>query len=76
VTAPGGQQIVLARDQAWHLAAVLGTVEDWLLHSGEWVLDDLSAFLRPRSQAREVLGELGDAGVILGRLLREEEEQL
>jgi hypothetical protein len=72
--APGGQ-ITLARDQAWHLAAVPGTVEDWLLHSGEHVLDDLPAFLRPRSQAAEILEEPGDARVIPGRLLRQDPEE-
>jgi hypothetical protein len=72
VTAAGGQ-VILARDEARQIAAVLGTVEDWLLHAGEWVLDDLSGFLRPRSRAGEVIEELGDAGVMLARLLREEE---
>jgi hypothetical protein len=35
----------------------------------------LSGFLRPRSQAGQVIDELGDAGVLLARLLREHEER-
>ena len=35
----------------------------------------LSGFLRPRSQAGQVIDELGDAGVRLARLLREHEER-
>lgn len=75
MTAPGGQQVVLARDRACQVAAVPGSAEDWLLHSGEQVLDELPALPRPRSQARAVPEEPGDAEGIAGRLLRRDQEE-
>jgi hypothetical protein len=67
-------QLTLTREEAWQVHAVLAVVEDWLLGSADWVLDDLTAFLRPAGQALQVIGQLGDAGCILGQLLRLEEQ--
>jgi hypothetical protein len=71
----GTGQIVLARDEALQVHAVLGVVEDWLLHCDPWITDDLTGFLHPGGRARQVIDQLGDAGCILGQLLHQQEEQ-
>jgi hypothetical protein len=67
---PGG--IVLSVTEATELAALLGLVEDWLLHTDQQVLGDLAAFLGPRTccqGARPIIDALGDASVNLAHLL-------
>lgn len=69
-TEPGG--IVLSVTEAVELAALLGMVEDWLLHTDEVVLGDLARFLGPHAHgqdARPLVDALGDAGVNLTHLL-------
>jgi hypothetical protein len=71
-TDPGPGGIVLSVTEAVELAALLGMVEDWLLHTDEAVLGDLARFLDPHAHpqgTRPLIDALGDAGVNLAQLL-------
>jgi hypothetical protein len=74
-TASSDYDLVVDRGTVEDLAAVLGIVEDWLLHTDDDVLTDLGEFaFSCHGRARAVTGfidELGTCGVRLHALLRE-----
>jgi hypothetical protein len=72
---PGSDDLVVDRDTIADLAAVMGVVEDWLLHTNREVLTDLGefAFSSHGTGNRAVTGfidELGTCCVRLHTLLR------
>lgn len=63
--------VLLHGDEAAELAAVLGQVEDWLLHTDELVTADLDRFLGPpvlgAARVADVVDQLGHYGSLIGR---------
>jgi hypothetical protein len=66
------QHITLDGDEIDELRHLLGSVEDWLLHTDALVLADLAAFLGGEGdqRAHQLIDALGDAGVLLRRRAR------
>jgi hypothetical protein len=68
-----GEQIAVDRGLAEDLVQVLSVVEDWLLHTGDDVLEDLGDFVfpgyRPTTAVTGFITALGTAGLDLHRLL-------
>lgn len=67
--------VMLHGDEAADLAWLLGEVEDWLLHTDQFVIDDLDRFLGPqvlgRTQAADVVELLGRYSSLVGRRHRD-----
>jgi hypothetical protein len=67
------QPIILDPDQAEDLHRLLGTVEDWLLHTSFDVLDDLGRFLAglswgtaaPEQLVTWLINDLGEQAIVL-----------
>lgn len=68
ITSPA---VMLHDDEARELAWLLGQVEDWLLHTDQYVTDDLDYFLGPpllgHTRADDVVERLGHYSIVLGR---------
>lgn len=74
MSAPREQRLTLDADQLDELRRLLGTLEDWLLHTSFAVLDDLATFLAglgwgawgtPERLATDLIADLGEATLTL-----------
>jgi hypothetical protein len=67
------EPITLHPDQVDELHRLVGTVEDWLLHTSPEVIDDLGAFLtglgwstaRPEQLVTWLINDLGEQTIVL-----------
>lgn len=64
--------VALPADEALELAAALSTLEDWLLHTGDGVLDELAFFAyrhtyHPRLAVADLVDHLGRTSSALNR---------
>ena len=66
---------ILRGEEATELARLLSYVEDWLLHTDEFVTGDLARFLdslwRGPATVDDLIAMLGEFSVLLGRRARE-----
>jgi hypothetical protein len=78
MTGPDPAPLLLDSERVDELHRLLGTVEDWLLHTCDETLDDLGRFLAgqawsggpPERLASALVADLGEHSVALARALR------